>query len=168
MDEISREKNKLETVLQHMNDGVLAFDTDRRLILINSEAKAMLGIKDDTNITFDSYFKSLGLTVTMSELLYLKSMVKQEIEFGGKYFNAFFATFKSDNTALSSGVVVVIQDLTDMQQLSFRAANLWRMFPTSCAPLLPLSKLMRKQWRKAPTTRTTSISWALSSTRLTE
>lgn len=117
MDEISREKNKLETVLQHMNDGVLAFDTDRRLILINSEAKAMLGIKDDTNITFDSYFKSLGLTVTMSELLYLKSMVKQEIEFGGKYFNAFFATFKSDNTALSSGVVVVIQDLTDMQQL---------------------------------------------------
>lgn len=117
MDEISREKNKLETVLQHMNDGVLAFDTDRRLILINSEAKAMLGIKDDTSITFDSYFKSLGLTVTMSELLYLKSMVKQEIEFGGKYFNAFFATFKSDNTALSSGVVVVIQDLTDMQQL---------------------------------------------------
>ncbi len=117
MDEISREKNKLETVLQHMNDGVLAFDTDRRLILINSEAKAMLGIKDDTDITFDSYFKSLGLTVTMSELLYLKSMVKQEIEFGGKYFNAFFATFKSDNTALSSGVVVVIQDLTDMQQL---------------------------------------------------
>ena len=117
MDEISREKNKLETVLQHMNDGVLAFDTDRQLILINSEAKAMLGIKDDTNITFDSYFKSLGLTVTMSELLYLKSMVKQEIEFGGKYFNAFFATFKSDNTALSSGVVVVIQDLTDMQQL---------------------------------------------------
>lgn len=117
MDEISREKNKLETVLQHMNDGVLAFDTDQRLILINSEAKTMLGLDDASDISFDSYFKSFGLTVTMSELLYLKSMVKQEIDFDNKYFNAFFATFKSENTGLTGGVVVVIQDITDIQRL---------------------------------------------------
>jgi len=117
MDEISQEKNKLETVLQHMNDGVLAFDTEQNLILINSEAKAMLGIEND-NILFDEYFGSVGLNVTMAEMLYIKrSMVAHEFDVNNKYFKAYFATFKSDNDKLGSGVVVVVQDLTETQRL---------------------------------------------------
>lgn len=117
MDEISQEKNKLETVLQHMNDGVLAFDTDQKLILINSEAKAMLGIENDS-IAFDEYFNSVGLNVTMAEMLYIKrSMISEEFDVNNKHFKAYFATFKSDNDKLGSGVVVVVQDLTETQRL---------------------------------------------------
>ncbi len=118
MDEISQEKNKLETVLQHMNDGVLAFDTEQNLILINSEAQSMLGIKEKQKVTFDSYFGSLGLTLSMAEMLYIKdSSVSHEFDVNNKHLKAYFATFKSENDKLGSGVVVVLQDLTETQQL---------------------------------------------------
>lgn len=118
IDEISQERNKLETVLQHMNDGVLAFDTNQQLILINSEASAMLGIKNIEKITFDKYFNSLGLTISMAEMLYIKQgSVSYEFDVNNKHFKAYFATFKSENDKLGSGVVVVLQDLTETQQL---------------------------------------------------
>lgn len=118
MDEISQEKNKLETVLQHMNDGVLAFDTDQNLILMNSEARVMLGIKKEEKITFDSYFNSLDLDLSMAEMLYIKqTSVSHEVDVNNKHLKAYFATFKSENDKLGSGVVVVLQDLTETQRL---------------------------------------------------
>ena len=120
MDEIDQEKMKLETVLRNMNDGVIAFDTDQNIMFINPEAKLMLNISDDAveSILFDEYFAQYGVDVSMAEMLYLEHFetICKELSVNGKYFQAFFAAFKTD-TDKSDGVVVVIQDVTESRQL---------------------------------------------------
>ena len=42
--EISSEKNKIETILNYMTDGVIAFNLDGEVIHANPAAKKMLGV----------------------------------------------------------------------------------------------------------------------------
>ena len=120
MEEIDQEKIKLETVLRNMNDGVIAFDTNQHIMFINPEAKTMLDISDDDveNIVFDEYFDKYDVGVCLAEILYLDhyETVSKDISVNGKYFKAYFASFKVDDEK-TDGVVVVIQDVTESQQL---------------------------------------------------
>lgn len=120
MDEIDQEKVKLETVLRNMNDGVIAFDTHQHIMFINPEAKAMLDILDYDvdNILFDEYFSKYDVGVCLAEILYLDhyETVSKDISVNGKFFKAYFASFKVDDEK-TDGVVVVIQDVTESQRL---------------------------------------------------
>ncbi len=120
MDEIYLEKIKLETVLRNMNDGVIAFGNDQHIMFINPEAKSMLGItEDDVNtIMFDKYFENYGVEVCLAEILYLDHFetTSKDLSINGKFFKAYFASFKVDDEK-SDGVVVVIQDVTESQRL---------------------------------------------------
>jgi len=118
LDEIAQEKNKLETVLRYMTDGVMAFDVLQNIMHINPAAKSMLGIDDEKTIVFDEYFDNLNANICMAEMIYLEhfATIERDLDVGGKNFRAYFATFKVDNDKLS-GVVVVIQDITEAQRL---------------------------------------------------
>lgn len=120
MEEIDQEKIKLETVLRNMNDGVIAFDTDQRIMFINPEAKSMLDISDYDveNILFDEYFEKYDVDVCLAQMLYLDhyETVSKDISINGKYFKAYFASFKTDD-GKADGIVVVIQDITESQIL---------------------------------------------------
>jgi len=120
MDEIAQEKNKLETVLRYMTDGIMAFDINQHIMHINPAAKQMLGIDDEKTIVFDNYFTDLQANICMAEMIYLEhfATIERDLDINGKYFKAYFATFKTDNDKLS-GVVVVIQDVTQTQMLEF-------------------------------------------------
>ncbi|MBR0278001.1 MAG: HAMP domain-containing protein [Clostridia bacterium] len=120
MDEIDQEKIKLETVLRNMNDGVIAFDAHQHIMFINPEAKTMLDISDSEvkDIVFDDYFKQFDVEICLAEMLYLDhyETISKDLAVNGKYFKAFFASFKVDDEK-SDGVVVVIQDITESQRL---------------------------------------------------
>lgn len=120
MDEIDQEKVKLETVLRNMNDGVIAFDTKQHIMFINPEAKSMLEISDSDvdSIIFDEYFGKYNVDVCLAEILYLDhyETLSKDISVNGKYFKAYFASFKVDDEK-TDGVVVVIQDVTESQRL---------------------------------------------------
>lgn len=120
MEEIAQEKVKLETVLRNMNDGVIAFDINQHIMFINPEAKSMLDISDyDVDrILFDEYFSKYDVGVCLAEILYLDhyETISKDISINGKYFKAYFASFKVDDEK-TDGVVVVVQDITESQQL---------------------------------------------------
>ncbi len=118
LEEVREERDKVETVISCMTDGVMAFNQKGSLIHINPAAKAMLNIHDPSKTEFDKMFKSLGADITLGHFLYLDrySMVEQTIEFGGKVLTAFITPYraKGDKTL---GVVVVWQDATKRQRL---------------------------------------------------
>lgn len=120
MEEIDQEKVKLETVLRNMNDGVIAFDTNQHIMFINPEAKLLLNITDDDvdTIVFDEYFEKFDVGVCLAEILYLDhyETLSRHISYNNKYFKAYFASFKIDDEK-TDGVVVVIQDITESQNL---------------------------------------------------
>ena len=113
---MNADKHRVEVILEHINNGIMTFDNEQQLIQINSAARRILkiGSKSAKEITFDKFFKELGLEVRMAEFSYLEksNTIEKEIKNGGGYIKAWFIPFKMDSER-NAGVVCVFEDITD-------------------------------------------------------
>lgn len=114
---VNEEKTKVETILQNMADGILAFDLNKKLIHKNSEAEHMIGSKELENLSFDEFFKNMGTNITFGDLIYIKNdeIIERQVEYNGKYLKITFAPIETDNKI--SGVLVVMHDNTNQEKL---------------------------------------------------
>ena len=76
MNEISAEKSKLETILMHLTDGVLAFNLSGKLVHVNLAAKKMLDIKEER--FFEDIFKKLKIDINMEKIIYLEDLTTND------------------------------------------------------------------------------------------
>ena len=113
---MNADKHRVEVILEHINNGIMTFDNEQQLIQITSAARRILkiGNKSAKEITFDKFFKELGLEVRMAEFSYLEksNTIEKEIKNGGGYIKAWFIPFKMDSER-NAGVVCVFEDITD-------------------------------------------------------
>ena len=111
------EKIKVETILQNMNDGILAFDMKGNLIHFNRESKKLLKRRYFDDIKFDRFFKEINAGITLGDLLYMQpeGSVEREVKLSNQYLRLNFATFKMDNKI--GGIIVVIHDITKQEKL---------------------------------------------------
>lgn len=118
-----KDKNKLETILQAMSDGVLAFDLQGRLIHINPEAKRIIGLEYLDDVTFDGLFKELKAGIALGDLLYISSDedIERQITIDDRYVRLNFTTFKLDGRI--NGIVVVLYDITKLEKLEQSRRN---------------------------------------------
>lgn len=98
-DQAKGEKIKVETILQNMNDGIIAFDLKGNLIHFNREAKKLLNRQYLDDIRFDRFFKEINANITLGDLLYMNpdGSVEREIKLANQYLRLNFAPFKADN-----------------------------------------------------------------------
>jgi len=61
LDEVSGEREKLETVFSYLQDAVLAFTVDGRILNINKSAVALLGRSYNENLSFDRFLELLDI-----------------------------------------------------------------------------------------------------------
>ena len=117
LSEVSTQKNQIETILLHMTDGIIAFNRQGEIILINPAAKKFLSIRPEDN-TFDDIFKKYDVSINMEKIIYLENWTstEQRIKVDDRYVNVFFAPFKND-TERPDGVIAVIQDITEHVKL---------------------------------------------------
>ena len=115
IDEVNSEKTKIETLLENMTDGILAFNLDGSLIHINPEAENLIKGSGDTD--FNSLFKNLQADITMGDLLYIKhdKPIERQIQYNNRYIKLTFAPFSIDNKI--GGVLVVLHDITKQEKL---------------------------------------------------
>ena len=115
--EVNRQKKQIETILLHMTDGVIAFNMDGEVILINPAAKSLLGITDKEH-NFEKMFRKIKVDVNLEKIIYLKNWTssEQKVEVGDRAVNLFFAPFQDENDK-PTGVMVVIQDITEHVKL---------------------------------------------------
>ncbi len=117
LSEVSTQKNQIETILLHMTDGIIAFNMQGEIILINPAAKKFLSIRPEDN-TFEDIFRKFKLDINMEKIIYLENWTstEQRIQVEDKYMNVFFAPFKNE-TDRPDGVIAVIQDITEHVKL---------------------------------------------------
>ncbi len=117
LSEVSTQKNQIETILLHMTDGIIAFNRQGDVILINPAAKKFLSIRPEDE-TFDDIFKKFDVSINMEKIIYLENWTstEQRIKVDDNYVNVFFAPFKND-TERPDGVIAVIQDITEHVKL---------------------------------------------------
>jgi len=116
LNEVSRQKNQMETILLHMNDGVIAFDLDGNIIHINLAAKEFLGLDNNTK-TFNDVFSNYN-DINMERLIYLENWTSSSktINVEDRTYNLFFAPYKNEDER-PNGIIVVIQDVTEHMKL---------------------------------------------------
>ena len=117
LNEVTRQKMQIETILLHMTDGIIAFNIDGSIIHINPAASRLLKITADDN-TFDKIFKKLKIDMNMEKIIYLENWTstEQKVNIDDTYVNMFFAPFKDENNR-PAGVMVLIQDITEHVRL---------------------------------------------------
>ena len=117
LSEVSTQKNQIETILLHMTDGIIAFNREGEIILLNPAAKQLLSIRPEDN-TFDDIFQKFKLNINLEKIIYLENWTSTEerIEVEDKYVTVYFAPFK-DEIERPEGVIAVIQDITEHVKL---------------------------------------------------
>ncbi len=117
LNEATRQKKQMETILLHMTDGIIAFGIDGDIIHINPAAKAFLGLEKDDN-NFERIFKKINIDINMEKVIYLENWTssEQKVKVGDRYINMFFAPYKDENDR-PAGMIVVIQDITEHVKL---------------------------------------------------
>lgn len=111
------EQIKVETILQNMNDGILAFNMHGNLIHINPEAQRLLHRKYIDDIQFDRFFKEIQANIKLGDLVYMNpdGSVEREVKLANQFLRFNFATFNVDNKI--GGIIVIIHDVTRQEKL---------------------------------------------------
>lgn len=117
LNEVSRQKNQIETILLHMTDGIIAFDIEGNIVHINPAARRLLEITEKED-TFEKIFKNLNIDINMEKIIYLENWTstEQKVSIQDKYINMFFAPFKDENER-PAGIMVLVQDITEHVRL---------------------------------------------------
>ncbi len=117
LNEVSSRKNQIETILLHMTDGIIAFNMEGEIILINPAAKKFLSISPEDNGFYDIFGK-FNLDINMEKVIYLESWTstEQRIQVDDRYVKVLFAPFKNQEDR-PDGVIAVIQDITEHVKL---------------------------------------------------
>lgn len=117
LNDASRQKKQIETILLHMTDGVIAFDLNGKILHINPAATRLLMLTP-TDDTFGKIFKKLNIDINIEQVIYLENWTsyEQKKEIHDKNVNLYFAPF-TDEIDRPNGVIVVIQDITEHVKL---------------------------------------------------
>lgn len=117
LNEVTRQKKQIETILQHMNDGIIAFDLEGNIMHINPAAIKLLEIPE-TSKNFESIFGKIDSDINLEKIIYLENWTTSEtrININDKYLKIFFASFKNELDR-PAGVIVLIQDITEHVKL---------------------------------------------------
>ena len=113
----SKELDINNRIFLHMTDGIIAFDMDGKIILINPAAKKLLSIAPEDG-NFEDVFRKFKLDINMEKIIYLENWTSTEerIEVEDRYVNAFFAPFRNEKDR-PAGVITVLQDITEHVKL---------------------------------------------------
>ena len=112
---IQSEKDKVETILRYMTDGIIAFDRKGNIIHINPVARKLMNIKSGKFPTFDELFSQSDITITQISYLGHYESTERRLSINNTELSVYFAPFKTNKR--SSGLVAVIQDITEQQKL---------------------------------------------------
>ena len=75
--EVSRQKRQIETILLHMNDGILAFNIDGEIIHKNNAAIKLLELTGDEK-SFSDVFDKINSNINLYLLLFKESRISKK------------------------------------------------------------------------------------------
>jgi len=112
INEVFKEKNKMETIIEYMNDGLIAMDLAGAIIHINSKARILLKVDESENL-----FKQINAALNIEEILENHAYVGiQNIQSGESILKIDYLPFE-DDTGNNIGLVFVIRDITEREKL---------------------------------------------------
>lgn len=115
--EVSTEKNKVETIINHMKDGILAFSDKGAMLHENPSVRLLIGEQWQDG-SFDSLMMQFGLDLRIAQLTTADEVRTETrvVQSGERFLRFQFAPF-ADAGQKVDGLVAVIQDITEEHKL---------------------------------------------------
>ena len=112
------EEVEIKARLLHMTEGIIAFDINGKIDLINPAAKMLLKISPE-DYTFEDIFNKFNLDINMEKLIYLEDLTSMDqiIEVEDKTVKVLFSPFRNEKNNKPEGIIAVIQDITENVKL---------------------------------------------------
>jgi two-component system sensor histidine kinase VicK len=112
INEVFKEKNKMETIIEYMNDGLIAIDLNKNIIHVNSKARCLLGMDSKLNdVKYINEKLDVDAIISSNELIGIKN-----IEINETILKIDYLPFK-DEEDTEIGLVFVITDITESEKL---------------------------------------------------
>lgn len=118
LDEIEGEKNKVEAILSHMADGLLALDAGGRTIKLNPAAERLLGTTEVEVLGRrpEETWPEMKLDTALAQAQKEGRPLTQEIRYGSLVLLAHVTPLKGERNQ-PAGTVVVLHDITELEKL---------------------------------------------------
>ena len=118
LDEIKNEKNKVDTILNNMTDGIIAFDSSGEIIHVNPGAMTFLNrVRLDENL--EEFIREYRIEVTPEEILNKTEALNERkiiLKLGDRIMRVGFAVF-SETDQSREGCIVILRDVTEQHML---------------------------------------------------
>ena len=116
-EEKSTEQIELRKILLHTTEGIIAFDRDGKIALINPAAKRLLKISPEDN-SFEDIFCKYDKNINMEKMIYLDNWTSttQKVLVDGITLNVLFSPFR-DKKDIPAGVIAFIPDIIEHERL---------------------------------------------------
>ena len=109
--QVENERNKLDTLFLHMNDGVVAFSREGTVIHSNPAAAQMLLRRINHETTYDQLF---GEVASLDQVLAVPDHLEGEMRVRDSFLQLLMAPF--DRGQANGGSLVVIHDVTQQRK----------------------------------------------------
>lgn len=115
--DVDKQKMQIETILQYMTDGIIAFDLEGNVTHKNLAADRLLELTEN-DLNFEKIFSKLDVNINLEKIIYLEDWTSSDkmIHLDDKYINLLFVPYKDVNQK-TAGVITVIQDITEQVNL---------------------------------------------------
>jgi two-component system, OmpR family, phosphate regulon sensor histidine kinase PhoR len=118
---ITNQKNQLEAILSSMAEGVIAVDSDGRVVSINKKASLLLEIDvvSATGRSIEEAIRNVDIQRFMRYTLMSSAPTEEDITLSAEQPVSLRArgTYLTDHQGNKSGAVIVLSDMTRMQRL---------------------------------------------------
>jgi len=148
---LSIEKGRIESILQSMEDAVLAVDKEKKIVITNRVAERLFNVKTEEAIgqSIENYLKTKEFIDNFNIVLETKNITKSEIKvnISGKehVLAAVFAPITDEKRQIQ-GSVAVFRDITDIKELDKMKSEFLNMVShelrTPLTPIQAYSELM--------------------------
>jgi two-component system sensor histidine kinase VicK len=123
LQEISSEKGKIEAILNHMTDGIIALGSDGKILHLNPSAKRLLGLQAAAEPAVET-LAPLIMPVNLAELLTTGQQTSQEITLAPeqRHLHVNYVPFQMQEPEPDyyTGILIVLHDVTQERELMRR------------------------------------------------
>jgi two-component system sensor histidine kinase VicK len=118
LDEMYREKNKVEAILTNMTDGIIAVNSEGTVIHANPAAYSIFNIKKEDlyNRNFDDAAQKLDLGITFNDILYDSDKNFNILSINGLIIKISVVQIMNEQNK-TEGAMLVLQDVTEQEKL---------------------------------------------------
>jgi len=118
LDEIEGEKNKVEAILAHMADGLLALDSEGRIIRLNPAAQRMFQTEEAAVLGSFPHetWPDARLNQALAQALQEGRPLTQEVRVDQLVLLAYITPLQGERNK-TAGMVVVFHDITELEKL---------------------------------------------------